>query len=454
MKLNRKNGFSLIEILIAAGLAAMLSLGLASMFLQQQKEMKALDEKFYLQSLRQNVMNILQSKAVCLSNLGTISADISSATTTTPSTINFVFNELHIGTSTLTPLVAKVNVSLPGRLSNEMIPASMQMKNIYQTGAVNEYRGTLVIDFLSSSMTRALKSLEFDLFFTITPPATNAFISNCGPKTDVLTISCIDLSATCLTLTTVVSNCSSPALPAGYVLVGGSCVSASNEGKGRLLLGSSPNASGTHWVCADRDAGSQNQSGRITVSAHACISSTALANLECLQSSTSALHPGIGISTTYSPFAPAGYELLGGGCADSGSSPPVHFLLTSAPSAAGDRWLCEGRDVSAPTAGGSMTSTGIFCRATPGSTAALSCKKNSVTVPNMESSMTFANATAAPGSAITSAGCSAQGFTPSWAGRFMTALQANTPSSAICLNKDHIVAAGGQTTATTISCGF
>ena len=115
-KINQNNGFSLIEVLVAAGLLGLLSLGIASMFSQQQKEMKALDEKFILQSLRQNVLNVLQSKPVCVSNLGSISADISTATTTTPSAGNFVFTELHIGTGPSTPLLAKVNMSLPGRV--------------------------------------------------------------------------------------------------------------------------------------------------------------------------------------------------------------------------------------------------------------------------------------------------------------------------------------------------
>ncbi len=339
-------------------------------------------------------------------------------------------------------------------VDGEMKPNTIQLKNIYQTGVTNEYRGTLVIDFLPSSMTRILKPIEIDQIFTINPPATAATISNCGSKTDVLTISCVDVQTICLTTTTVVSNCVSPALPVGYFLVGGSCISSSNEGKGRLLSASGPDATGTHWVCQDRDAGADNQNGKLTVSAHGCISSTALADLECIESSNSTPHVGIGISNTFSPVVPPGYELVGGGCADSGSVPPVHFLLTSVPTAAGDQWFCQGRDVSSPTVGGTMKATGIFCRATSGSSAILSCKKNSITVPALEISMAYVNSNAPPGSAITSAGCSSEGFVPTWDGRYMTALQVNTPMTAVCLNKDHVVPAGGQSTATAVSCGF
>lgn len=178
----KQRGFSLIEILVAVGIMGFVTLTMASMFSNQQLEMKALQEKFDSRGLQSTLLTVMQNPSTCQANLATWAAvtDISSAVGATKSVNNIPITELHSGNTAISPIIAKVGDPLPGRNPGQMIVSAIQIQDIFSTGNLNEYQGRLTVTFAAASMVRPLRDIWVDQIFTITPPATAAVISGCG----------------------------------------------------------------------------------------------------------------------------------------------------------------------------------------------------------------------------------------------------------------------------------
>ncbi len=177
-----KNGFSIIEILVALGIMSVIATGMATTFSQQQQEVRALGEKFDTQSLSHSVLTMIQSPASCRANFiyGVVPTDISDATTSSPSAHSIDIPELHVGLTPTTALIAKTGQSLPGKPVGRMVVLSIKIKDITKTGVLNEYKGSLTIEFDPTSLARSLRPVSIDQIFTIITPDNAAIVNNCG----------------------------------------------------------------------------------------------------------------------------------------------------------------------------------------------------------------------------------------------------------------------------------
>ena len=180
-KVKPQAGFSLIEVLMAVVILGIITLALTSLFESQQHQMQALDQKFEVQNLRNAVMGMLQNRTTCVANLtnSVASFDISDATLTTPSVNSINVDELHVGPTLTSQLIAKRGLSLPGKPAGTMVVASIVLGEIYATGGTNEYKGTWKIDIAPDTMIRALKPVKIDQIITING-STPYYVTNCG----------------------------------------------------------------------------------------------------------------------------------------------------------------------------------------------------------------------------------------------------------------------------------
>ena len=428
-------------------------MGLMAMMDNQLKQVKYIETKQDVINVKNSLLRSLGSNPTCCQLANAAVGDLTFSTLTPTANVNF---QNFFKSCTGSP--PSVFLNLGG--GNADLPSlnvqSMDLQNL--SGSSDNYSGDLVIK-LANKNSGYIEPKPINLAITVRTqdagPNTKKIVScsTGSPSNNKLSLDCIDLKNQC-TVGTGPAFCNSPDIPANYVITGGSCISSSDNGAGRLLTMSSP--TGSHWSCGSKDH-SLLSPGVLISTVHACaLTEPALPTptIDCQTISNTCITSPSVIGTCNSGAGLTGYSLVGGGCTST-ANPTIGRLLTgSYPDATNAGWNCQDKD-HITTTGGSLTSYGIFCKLNTAIVGTLNCKQIASSSPGTKDSPLSLNVEAPTNYALTSVGCNTVNAP---AGRLLTSLGiASSPSqSASCSNKDHGAGAGtgGLTTIYAIGCSF
>ncbi len=162
--LNNRNGFSIVEILVAVGIMSVIALGMATLITNQTMEIKGIDEKMALQSVQTRVANVLSSPAFCGCFLGT--------------SRTFDYETARVWSSALTSIASSYDgacaavgaafLTVATPLDARLTPVGMSLQNIVETTASSgNFSANLVLQFDQTLLTKSRKSLSLPMYFSV-----------------------------------------------------------------------------------------------------------------------------------------------------------------------------------------------------------------------------------------------------------------------------------------------
>jgi prepilin-type N-terminal cleavage/methylation domain-containing protein len=154
--MNKAQGFSLIEILIAIAIVSVLALALATMTSNGQKEMKALVQKSEILEVKASLLQNLSLYEVCTWQFKDKVINTTNVTSTLKSNTTLSFNAIHLGPDASSAILAQAGQDLAGSQSGLKV-ATITFDEITATGMPDEYMGYLTVHFNSQNLVRPLK---------------------------------------------------------------------------------------------------------------------------------------------------------------------------------------------------------------------------------------------------------------------------------------------------------
>lgn len=149
-----ENGFGLVQVVIASSIMVVLSLGMATMFMSQQSQVKILSQKQEIIDLKNTLLRQISNSSVCSWQLANKTFSINPIPTlTAPSAtvIALANNTIYTGTDNASPPIARKDNAIVGTSTN-LVVESVSFQEIYQVNAAsNEYLGSFVISFKQST---------------------------------------------------------------------------------------------------------------------------------------------------------------------------------------------------------------------------------------------------------------------------------------------------------------
>jgi prepilin-type N-terminal cleavage/methylation domain-containing protein len=186
MKLSMDKGFSLVEMLVAAGIMGVIALSMSSLLVNQSKQTTFVENKLDRSELRNLMLQAFVDEDVCTWQLqGKGAINIASATSSTVfSPTTMTIPKLYLGKNTTSAVLAAVGQHISSRGSSPVVK-SIHFKNIYQPDPTNEnkIRGDIVIDFVEDKTQITLQAISYPVIVTLdssTPKSAKA-VSACGP---------------------------------------------------------------------------------------------------------------------------------------------------------------------------------------------------------------------------------------------------------------------------------
>lgn len=162
--INNRNGFSLVEVLIALGIMAVVTMGMVTLITNQTIEIKGIDEKMALQGVQTQVANVLSSPAFCGCFLGTSRTFDYETTRVWSSALSSIASSYDGACAPVGSPFLTVSTPLDARLT----PTGMSLQNIIETTAGSgNFSANLVLQFDQTTLTRARKSLSLPMYFTV-----------------------------------------------------------------------------------------------------------------------------------------------------------------------------------------------------------------------------------------------------------------------------------------------
>lgn len=177
----------MIEALVVLGILGIISYTMTTTVANMAKEQRALQEKFSLLELKQEILAAIGDSTICTSFLNKthpiLNLNLSNPNQISPTVISY--SDLRMGNLPNSPMIAVKGQPLPGYPPKQMVVEDIQFKNIVFTGIPNSFMGDLVVSFLPESMTRSLKPVVARVTFTVKPMPTLATseILNCTTAT-------------------------------------------------------------------------------------------------------------------------------------------------------------------------------------------------------------------------------------------------------------------------------
>lgn len=182
----KNRGFSLVEIVVAAGIVSILGLILATMVVNQNREVAAIGEKMAAKDVELRVKNVVFNGSYCgclfrgkTFNLATLTWN------NFPSQIPDSYNQ----PTPLPPAPCVASTSLVVPAVGEVITSShLKIANLSMTNVANPgpgyYTGDLEVSFDPSLLVRAMKNIKIPMSFNV-DTTTGNFIS-CGQTQNML----------------------------------------------------------------------------------------------------------------------------------------------------------------------------------------------------------------------------------------------------------------------------
>lgn len=165
-----KKGISIIEVLVATGIMAILMAGFASMMLNQNKETKAVSEILSAQDLMKTLIGSLSKGDVCYYILSTKKFNANQVVAGNPETIDIGTQPIYssmVASGTPGPaLIKKGDKASAYTSSLEIKSIQFQITNGTFTGPIGNFQGRWIINFDGSKSVRQLKPLSISAVIT------------------------------------------------------------------------------------------------------------------------------------------------------------------------------------------------------------------------------------------------------------------------------------------------
>ena len=158
MKISNR-GFSIIEVLFVVGFIAFISMALAAVISNQNKEMKSIYQKSEALELKSTLLQALEVDDVCNWQFRDKVVNTSGVTATQKSSSVLNFGRLYMGPSSTSAVLVQEGQALPGTQTALEI-ASVTFEDIVATGIPNEYKGLVTVTFANSSLVRSMKPVR------------------------------------------------------------------------------------------------------------------------------------------------------------------------------------------------------------------------------------------------------------------------------------------------------
>ncbi len=182
-----QTGFSLVETIIASGIAVFIILAVTSIFTTQLNQIKGLNQKQEMLELKSLMLEQLSKPGVCSWQLHDKVIDVSGSTTESspsPTILNLV--SLHQGTSTTSALIARSSQRLPNT-QHGIVVRNVTFRGIYATGNPDEYVGRFEVAFDQSSLAHNMKPVQVQQLILTNPsdPVGAKRITTCRGSVEV-----------------------------------------------------------------------------------------------------------------------------------------------------------------------------------------------------------------------------------------------------------------------------
>ena len=186
LRLNNKKGLSIIEVLVATGIMAILMAGFSSMMLNQNKETRAVAEILSAQDLMKSMIGSLTKGDVCHYILSTRSFNASQVVAGNPQLIDIGTQPIYSSMVTSgTPgpaLIKKGDKASAYTSSLEVESIQFEVTSGTIAGPIGNFQGRWIVNFDGSKTVRKLRPLSISAVITAntTSPTTANTISCLG----------------------------------------------------------------------------------------------------------------------------------------------------------------------------------------------------------------------------------------------------------------------------------
>jgi type II secretory pathway pseudopilin PulG len=141
-----RNGFSIIEVLVGAGIASIVSLAISSMVVSQNKQSAALENKLDRSDTRNFLLQTLLQPGTCLWQIATNTVNLSQAISpTSMSPVKINLTALYGGPTNASPKVVEVGKRI-GSTGRSPQVDSISFQNLYKISD-DVYHGDFVVSF-------------------------------------------------------------------------------------------------------------------------------------------------------------------------------------------------------------------------------------------------------------------------------------------------------------------
>ena len=186
LQLNNKNGLSIIEVLVATGIMAILMAGFSSMMLNQNKETRAVAEILSAQDLMKSMIASLAKGDVCHHILSTRNFNAAQVVAGNPFTINIGTQPIYssmVASGTPGPVLIKKGDKASAYTSSlEIESIQFEVTTGAYVGSIGNFQGRWIVNFDGSKSVRKLRPLSISAVITAntTVPAMANTISCLG----------------------------------------------------------------------------------------------------------------------------------------------------------------------------------------------------------------------------------------------------------------------------------
>jgi len=180
LRLHAHSGFSIIEVLMTSAIVIVIALAFASLTNNLLKEFKGLTQKADAAEVRNSMILAFANSNVCSWQLLGKKIRTTGVTSTTASTTDITIPTLYAGLNSSSYVIAKANTKISVN-GSALTVDTIHLKDIYSTGAINEYIATIHVNFQTGSLVRPLRAATTQVVFLVDPtdPASARGILGC-----------------------------------------------------------------------------------------------------------------------------------------------------------------------------------------------------------------------------------------------------------------------------------